>query len=483
MRSGNFGDKLFLIIGLQKILKWMSQQTDDVMSVVTLQLGQCGNQVGTQLFSTIYEDASATSAPLTYRQAALEKFFYQQDSPRSRDLKARAILVDMESKVVQHSLAQSKRGGVWLYDETCVYSKKRGSGNNWADGYLNHAPSSKDAVMDHVRRQVERCSYLDGFLVIMSVAGGTGSGVGAWLTECLHDDYPHCTLLNSVVWPYSSGEVIVQDYNSLLTVAHLQDVSDGIVLLQNQQAHQVCSKLLNLKEVTFGDINKVISHSLASILQPASPYDTPTSSIPTTTHVQEHLAYSRCGLSNMISLLCPHPHYKLLSAKTVPQIPDSSHAYTRYRWAGLLKYLRQMLMTDSPTEEGMDWGVSLPGHERGRGINTSLANLLILRGNELNDVDGKSFLEPRLYSDHTPASRRFSMWSSNCAFNRYEKCCTLVSNNQSCVPALDQVCRKAWNMFSAGAYLHQYSKHGFSQDDFLTSFLAVEQLLKNYNSL
>ncbi len=454
------------------------------MAVVTVQLGQCGNQIGTQLFSTLYDDASAPTSPPTYRQAALERFFHQLEGPRSRELQARAVLIDMECKVVQHSLAEARRKGAWQFDEKCVYAKKRGSGNNWANGYLNHAPSSKDAVMDHVRRQVERCDYLDGFLVIMSVAGGTGSGVGAWLTECLHDAHPHATLVNSVVWPYASGEVIVQDYNSLLTVAHLQDASDGILLLQNQQAHQVCSKLLHLKEVSLADINKVISHSLASALQPSVPFD------PTTpTHVREHLAYSRCGLSEIVSSLCPHPRYKLLSLKTIPQIADSSHAYSRFLWAGLLKHLRQMLMTDSPTEEGMDWGISPPSSTEGSGaaarnkINTSLANLLILRGNELGEVDGRVLSEPRLYSDHTPPSRRFSMWCSDCAFNRYEKCCTLVSNNQSCVPPLEQVCRKAWSMFTAGAYLHQYSKHGFSQQDFLSSFVAVEQLLKNYNTI
>ena len=452
--------------------------------MVTVQLGQCGNQIGTQLFSTLYEDASAPTSPPTYTQASLERFFHQREGPRSRELLARAVLVDMECKVVQHSLAEARRGGKWLFDEKCVYSKKRGSGNNWANGYLCHAPSSRDAVLDHVRRQVERCDYLDGFLVIMSVAGGTGSGVGAWLTECLHDDHPNSTLVNSVVWPYASGEVIVQDYNSLLTASHLQSVSDGILLLQNQQAHQVCSKLLHLKEVTLADINKVISHSLASALQPAVPYDAHLSATPT--HVRERLVYSRCGLSEMISLLCPHPQYKIFSLKTIPQIPDTSHAYSRFLWAGLLKHLRQMLITDSPTEEGMDWGVSPSsggGVSARRKINTSLANLLILRGNELEEVDNTILSEPRLYSDHAPSSRRLSMWCSNCAFNKYEKCCTLVSNNQSCLDPLDQVCRKAWNMFSAGAYLHQYSKYGFSQQDFLNSFVAVEQILKNYRTI
>ena len=328
------------------------------MSLVTVQLGQCGNQIGSQLFSTLHCDASSPTSPPTYSQESLGRFFHQLDT-RSCELKARAVLVDMEAKVVQHSLVQARREGKWTFDDKCVHTGKRGSGNNWADGYLNHAPQAMDAILDKVQRQAERCEYLDGFLMLMSVAGGTGSGVGTRLTEALRDTYPHVTLVNTIIWPYSSGEVIVQDYNSLLTTAHLQDSCDAVLVMQNQQLHRVCSKLLHLKEVTLSDINKVISHSLASTLQPAIPYDAHLMS--TRQRQVDGLMYSRWRLGEMASQLCPHPQYKFLTLKTIPQMPDSAHAYSRFLWAGLLKHLRQMLLTDSAIDEGMDWGMA-PSH-------------------------------------------------------------------------------------------------------------------------
>lgn len=452
------------------------------MSIVTVQLGQCGNQIGAQLFSTLYADATSLTSSAPYRQAALERFFHQcQDG--SRDPQARAVLVDMESKVVHQCLVAPKREGKWTYDEKCTYTEKRGSGNNWANGYLNHAHRAMAAILEKVRRQVERCDYLDGFVTLMSVAGGTGSGVGARLAECLRDEYPHTTLVNPIVWPYASGEVIVQDYNSLLTTAHLQASCDSILLLQNQQFHQICSQLLHLKEVSLSDINKVISHALASALQPAISLAGHQAAMQ---GAVDATVYGRCRLSNIPALLSPHPHYKLLSLKTVPQMPDSSHAYSRYLWAGLLKYLRQMLMTDSATDEGMDWCMAPPtAPSVGKsGINTSLANLLIVRGNELEAVESSNLLsDPTLYSGRSPASCTCSVWCSTHPFNRYEKCCTLVSNSQSCVGPLQSVCRKAWNMFSARAYVHQYQRHGFTQEDFISSFVAVEQILSDYESL
>ena len=478
------------------------------MSTITVQLGQCGNQIGTQLFSTLHRDATSPSSSPCYREVSLDRYFYscsqENASTSGEPLQARAVLVDMESKVVQNSLVAAKKTEIWSFDEKSVYSEKQGSGNNWANGYLNHAPACKDVVMKMVRRQVERCDHLDSFLVLMSVAGGTGSGVGARLTEYLLDAYPNVSLLNPVIWPYPSGEVIVQDYNSLLTTSHLQSNSNAVLLLQNQQIHKVCSQLLHMKEISMADINTVVAHSLASFLQPARPLGVQVrGKSGMEIRGEDSLFYSFCRTSDLVASLCPHPLYKFLSIKTIPQILDSTHAYTCYLWAGLLKSLRQMLLTDAPTDEGMDWNV-MPfacqsphptnnagrggcgsrahGHHRG-GFNVSLANLLILRGNNLENADVGMFHEPALYSSHSPRSCTCSVWCSSHSFNRYEKCCTLVSNSQSCVDPLEAVCGKAWDMFSSRAYLHQYERFGLTQEDFMDSFVAVEQLLKDYREL
>lgn len=44
------------------------------MSVVTVQLGQCGNQIGPEVFSAVYEDSTGANAK-TYTQCSHERFF------------------------------------------------------------------------------------------------------------------------------------------------------------------------------------------------------------------------------------------------------------------------------------------------------------------------------------------------------------------------------------------------------------------------
>ena len=45
---------------------------------------------------------------------------------------------------------------------------------------------------------MEKCDQVSGFLIPMSVAGGTGSGVGTSLTEALREAYPHTCITNQV---------------------------------------------------------------------------------------------------------------------------------------------------------------------------------------------------------------------------------------------------------------------------------------------
>lgn len=463
------------------------------MPVITLQLGQCGNQIGTELFSALYENACSTSSPV-YRNTSLERFFSTDERAA---VQPRAVLVDMESKVIQQSVLEAKRHKRWKYDEKCTYSQKRGSGNNWANGYFHYGPSSEATVLDMVQRQAEKCDLLEGFLVLMSVAGGTGSGVGAYVTERLKDEFPHAAVVNQVVWPYASGEVSVQGYNAVLTTSHLQKTADAILLFQNDQLHQTCLKRLQLKDVSFTDINKVISHVLSSALQPAVRLEHLSCESQQQSDGDQAM-YRRCSIGDWCAHLCSHVDYKVVSMKSIPWMPDQCHAYSSHLWAGLLKHLRQMLITDSPVEEGMDWMLPLDhkqkpfctyqslGSERVnfvRGLNKSVANLLVLRGNELETADWSLFNDPRLYSEWSPGAWRCEAWGSGCGFNKHDKCCTLLTNSQGCIRPLDQLCGKAWAMYSAGAYLHQYDRYGLTKDDMQECFADVELIIKNYATI
>ncbi|KAF0709533.1 hypothetical protein AaE_012850, partial [Aphanomyces astaci] len=254
---------------------------------------------------------------------------------------ARAVLIDMEPKVVDQCVGNAGRtsGGLpWQYDDANVVCEQSGSGtssmnhyqpfhhvlsyqpiipsrNNWAYGYAVHGAACHEAVLDVVRKEVERCDYFKGFLALQSLAGGTGSGLGTigWIPTAslgLRELYPTSYLLNTVVWPYRSGEVIVQNYNTLLTMACLSESSDGVLIVENDLADQICRRLLAIPTPSLHQMNQVLTNHIAAMLMPALPFqkDTHTS------------RFSSCALPSIIQHLCAHPGFKLLNVKLVPQV-------------------------------------------------------------------------------------------------------------------------------------------------------------------
>lgn len=130
----------------------------------------------------------------------------------------------------------------------------------------------------------------------------------------------------------------------------------------------------------------------------------------------------------------------------------------------------------------------------------------------------EAFKEPGLYVPWIPADGTFHTWHCPVPFSGYEKLATLISNSQSLLNPLDHIVKKAWDMFASRykeskltvhsvsvclfyfslatgylfkkkflvlnrAYIHQYTKFGISEEDFLESFTTLEQIVSSYTHL
>lgn len=453
------------------------------MSIVTVQLGQCGNQIGFEVFDALFSDSYGPQQLCSkkeneaYQASCKERFFREEEIGVPV---ARAVLVDMEPKVINQTLSKAAQSGQWKYGQRSGFCQKQGSGNNWAYGYSVHGPRHEESIMNLIQKEVEKCDSLGGFFIVMSMAGGTGSGLGAFVTQNLQDRYCSSLKMNHIIWPYGTGEVIVQNYNSILTLSHLYRSSDALLVHENDAVHKICAKLMNIKQISFRDMNQVVAHQLGSVFQPTYSEEGP-----------PH--YRRNPLGDLMEILVPHPEFKMLGIRNIPQMSEHSLAYSTFTWAGLLKHLRQMLISNAKMEEGIDWQVRPPvsgrpplgktSVRREPPFNASLANLLVLRGKEAHGADLGGFRDPALYTSWLDPDNAFSVWKTQRAFGKYEKSAALVSNSQFLVKPLDMIVGKAWNMFASKAYIHQYTKFGIEEEDFLDSFTLLEQVVASYRNL
>jgi tubulin delta len=199
------------------------------MAVPFIQIGQCGNQVGSAFYSLMHQEATRASPA---HQALLQQFFDEEQQ-------AKALLVDMEPKVVSRCLA---RQTPWRYNQQLALVREEGSGNNWAYGCYKHGPSIKEDLETVLRKLVEPEDYINMFVQLQSMAGGTGSGLGSYILSRLDKMFPKTPKVVCCVMPHLSGEVILQAYNATLSLGSIHSLADGIFLIENDVANSICTK-------------------------------------------------------------------------------------------------------------------------------------------------------------------------------------------------------------------------------------------------
>ncbi|NXD65776.1 TBG1 protein, partial [Eolophus roseicapillus] len=155
-------------------------------------------------------------------------FFYQADDEHYIP---RAVLLDLEPRVI-HSILNSPYAN--LYNPENIYLSEHGggAGNNWASGFSQGEKIHED-IFDIIDREADGSDSLEGFVLCHSIAGGTGSGLGSYLLERLNDRYPKKLVETYSVFPNQDemSDVVVQPYNSLLTLKRLTQNADCVVRL------------------------------------------------------------------------------------------------------------------------------------------------------------------------------------------------------------------------------------------------------------
>ena len=88
--------------------------------------------------------------------------------------------------------------------------------------------------MTAIRRQAERTDWLESLRLYHSLAGGTGSGLGARLLTEMRDNFGSKLHFSTIsIWPNSRGETPLQYYNTCMSLATLQEHADSILNFYN----------------------------------------------------------------------------------------------------------------------------------------------------------------------------------------------------------------------------------------------------------
>ncbi|KAG2752231.1 gamma tubulin [Suillus brevipes Sb2] len=304
--------------------------------IVTVQLGQCGNQVGAVYWQRLCAEHGINKEGILEEWATeggdrKDVFFYQADDEHYIP---RAILVDLEPRVINNILTSPWAN---LYNPENIFMSKDGggAGNNWAHGYAS-GEKLYEEVMEMIDREAEGSDSLEasisfcfalGFMLMHSIAGGTGSGFGSFILERLNDKFPKKLIQTYSVFPNANeGDVVVQPYNSLLTLKRLTNHADSVVVLDNGALARISADRLHVQTPTFDQTNQLVSTVMAA-----------------STQTLRYPGYMNNDLVGIIASLIPTPRCHFLMTSYTPFTSDQIDKAKPIRRTTVLDVMRRLL--------------------------------------------------------------------------------------------------------------------------------------------
>lgn len=284
--------------------------------ILTLQVGQCGNQIGQQFWSQLSKEhgigrdgyALPSNVELSFRDDNTSPFFKDNDNCRYTP---RAIMLDLEPKVI-NDVFNNFQG---LFDQRNVWvsQERYGAGNSWAKGY-DEGRRNLEHILNIIDKELESTDNFEGFQLLHSVAGGTGSGLGSSLLEVLQEKYPKSFLTTYSVFPSNESEVVVQPYNTILTLRRLVEESDASIVFDNNAISNLSSRVFKKSNVGYNDSNQLIAAVMSSV----------TNSI-------RFPSYMYSSLQSIFSTLIPTPDLHFLTPSFTPFSSDYISSTSDYR--------------------------------------------------------------------------------------------------------------------------------------------------------
>ncbi|KAM3505860.1 hypothetical protein MY10362_002702 [Beauveria mimosiformis] len=232
--------------------------------IVHLQIGQCGNQVGSAFWQTISAEHGLDSHGAYRGSSDLQlehmNVYFNEASDR---YVPRAVLIDLEPGTMD--AVRSGPLGPLFRPDNFVFGQS-GAGNNWAKGHYTEGAELVDEVLDVVRREAEGCECLQGFQITHSLGGGTGSGMGTLLIAKIREEFPDRMMATySIVPSPGNSDTVVEPYNATLSVHQLVENSDATFCIDNQALYDICARTLKLSEPSYGDLNHLVSVVMSGI--------------------------------------------------------------------------------------------------------------------------------------------------------------------------------------------------------------------------
>ncbi|ESL11070.1 epsilon tubulin [Trypanosoma rangeli SC58] len=428
--------------------------------IVSIQVGQCGNQIGLKWWDVMLQEQKANPQYPDARDALFISEPVGRDE--STTLRARCVAIDMEEGVLRSML----RGPLQdLFDATFFVSDVGGAGNNWAVGHMEYGDKYIDSISESVRGQVERCDSIQSFLVMHSLSGGTGSGLGTRVLGMLEDEFPHIFRICPVVMPGTVDDVVTAPYNTAFALRELIEHADAVLPLDNDALTRMADTALGRKTVTNaagevirGGVPDVHSYSVAQPTMTKLPYDSMNALV---AHLLSNLTCAmrfpgplNMDINEITTNLVPYPRLLFFTSAVAPlNVARYSAAAGPRSVDSLLKACLEKDHQFVDVSEGTQSALT-------RDAGTCLATALIARGPQITVGDLARNI-PRIR-----ARQKLVYWNEEgfktalCSVSPlgHRDSVLMLSNHCSIAQKLQKIYERFMRLYNVRSHVHHYER-------------------------
>jgi len=420
--------------------------------ILHLQVGQCGNQIGTKFWEVLAEEHAIDhdgfykgNDPL---QTARVNVYFNEASEKR--YVPRAVLVDLEP-----GTGDTIRNGLLgkMFKPDNFVNAQNGAGNNWAKGHYTEGAELVDSVLDVIRKEVEGADLLQGFQVCHSLGGGTGSGMGTLLVSKIREEFPDrmlCTF--SVVPSPKVSDTVVEPYNATLSIHQLVENADEVMCIDNEALYDICFRTLKLQAPKYEDLNHLVSNVMSGI-----------------TCSLRFPGQLNSDLRKLAVNLIPFPRLHFFLVGFAPLVPKGTDAYRSFTVAELTQQMfesRNMMAACDP--------------KNGRYLTASA----IFRGKSISTKE----VDEQMLAAQTKNQDRFVQWipnnikSSVCDIppKGLPLACTFIGNSTAIQDLFKRVNESFNAMFKRKAFIHWFLGEGMEENEFNEAESNIRDLIDEY---